>query len=105
MSVSVAHVTTRDHGDSPARVAGGDYMNVQDLGRTGAPPHWLWRSGKVAPSFTGSSTQESEPCASTSLQSGSSHSGMGVGDPAPTAFSMGKLTPLLVYCGVVGVQR
>jgi hypothetical protein len=40
VSMSVAHIATRDHGMSLVRVARGDDVNVQGLCRTGPTPHW-----------------------------------------------------------------
>jgi hypothetical protein len=39
--MSMAHITTREHGDSLVRAAFGDYVDVQGLCRTDPAPHWM----------------------------------------------------------------
>ena len=40
--MSVAHITTREHGDVPGRGPARYHLDVQVLGITGPTPHWLF---------------------------------------------------------------
>lgn len=42
VSMSMSHITTREHGDAPGRVPVRDHLDIQGLGITGSTPHWLF---------------------------------------------------------------
>lgn len=49
--MSMAHITTREHGDpSVVGAATGDHVDVQGLYRADSIPHWLWYSGELVSS-------------------------------------------------------
>lgn len=99
----VAHITTREHGDTLVWAAARDHGDVQGLCRTGPVLHWLWHSRELAPPLTSGSIQESQPCAWPGQHSGAGCGGRGVSELGPVGVSMGALAPPLVYSGAVWV--
>ena len=78
--MSVAHITTREHGDILARSGElRDHLDVQGLCRIGHAPHWLWCSGELVPLLIGGSTWESRLCTLPRQHSGTGPGGGGEG--------------------------
>jgi hypothetical protein len=69
-SVSMAHITTKEHGDAIDRDC-----------RTGFTPYWILHSGELSPSFTTGSTQESGPRVSPGKHSVADPDGEDMGEP------------------------
>lgn len=61
--MSVAPITTREHGDIPSYGSHGDHTYVQGLCRTGPASHWLWHFGDLT---TSHQSQYSDPALHTS---------------------------------------
>ena len=49
--MSLAHITTREHGDVPGRGPARYHLDVQVLGITGPTPQGMQSSGEMAPSL------------------------------------------------------
>jgi hypothetical protein len=85
VSISVAHITTKDHANALVWPVSWDHIDVQGLCRAGSTPQWLWHVGELALPLTGCSTLESQPCTSPGQHSGADPGGRGKGEPAPRA--------------------
>lgn len=79
--MSIAHITTREHGDflsgKPLET-----IDVQGLDIIGPTPHWVCQSGELAPSLTCGCTWESRPYTSPRQHYGAGPSGRCVGQLA-----------------------
>lgn len=85
VSMSIVHITKREHGASMVRAAARDHVEVQGLCITGPAPHCLRASGELVPSLTGSSTQESGTCTSPKQHLRAGPGGRDVDEPTPWA--------------------
>lgn len=61
VSLSMVHITKREHGASMVRAAARDHVEVQGLCITGPAPHWLRASGELVPSLTQQHSGEWDP--------------------------------------------
>jgi hypothetical protein len=81
--MSVAHITTREHGDfSGWRSRLGPWGRL-GLYRTHPAPHWLQGSTELAPLLTMGNTGESGPCALLGQDCKADPGGGGTEDPVP----------------------
>lgn len=58
--MSMAHITTREHGDVLGPGSHWYHLDVQGLCRTGPTLHWLCHSGELASHLTCDSTRKAD---------------------------------------------